>query len=68
MSTIKTMTLDEIKNYEITPQMAEEMAAAAKAARESTEAQDEDCPYMSQEELKEFKPWYEFHSEQIRSA
>ena len=54
MSTIKTMTLDELKNQTLT---AEDLEILNNANAEPTE----DCPALTEEELKEMKPWYIAH-------
>ena len=46
-----TMTLDDIKNL---PPLTEEDIRTLEAAKPTP---SEDCPAMSQEELKEFRPW-----------
>ena len=52
MSTMTTMTLDELKN--LPPLTAEEKQVIHNA--KPTPA--EDCPAQTAEELKEFRPWY----------
>ena len=47
-----TMTSDELKNL---PPLTEE---EKKAIRDAKPTPTEDCPAMSQEELREFRPWY----------
>ena len=49
---MKTMTQDELKN--LPPLTEEEKAIIRKAKATPTE----DCPAMTSEELKEFRPWY----------
>ncbi len=57
MSTIVTMTLDEIKKM---PPLTDKRL---KEIKEFRDMPDEDCPIMSKEQLKEFRPWYEIHPE-----
>lgn len=52
MSTIVTMTLDEIKKM---PPLSDERLEEIKAFQDQP---DEDCPVLSKEELSKFKPWY----------
>ena len=52
MSTMTTMTLDEIKNL---PPLTESEKQLIRNARATP---SEDCPAMTEEELKEFRPWY----------
>ena len=52
MSTMKTMTLDELKNL---PPLTESEKQVIKNAKPTP---SEDCPAMTQEELKKFRPWY----------
>ena len=46
------MTLDEIKNL---PPLTESEKQLIRNARATP---SEDCPAMTEEELKEFRPWY----------
>ncbi len=55
MSTIKTMTLDELK--ELPPLTEEELEIINNAKPHF----DEDCPKQNSKQLKEFRPWYEVH-------
>lgn len=52
MSTMTTMTLDELKNL---PPLTESEKQLIRNARPTP---SEDCPAMTEEELKEFRPWY----------
>jgi len=52
MNTMTTMTLDDLKNL---PPLTEEEKAIIKNARATP---TEDCPAMTKEELKGFRPWY----------
>ena len=55
MSTIVTMTLDEVKKLPpLTDKRVREIMAFA-------DEQDDDCPVPSEEQLKKFRPWYEVH-------
>ena len=49
---MKTMTQDELKNL---PPLSEEEIQIIRNARPTP---TEDCPAMTAEELKEFRPWY----------
>lgn len=52
MSTMTTMSLDELKAL---PPLSEKDKAIIRNAKPTP---TEDCPAMTVEELKEFKPWY----------
>ncbi len=52
---MKTMTLDELKKL---PPLSEERLAIIKKAKPTP---DEDCPILTEEQLKQFRPWYEVH-------
>lgn len=52
MNTMTTMTLDELKNL---PPLTDAEKATIKNARATP---TDDCPAMTKEELKEFRPWY----------
>ena len=57
MSTIVTMTLDEIKKL---PPLSEKR----KKEMEDFKNKDfSDCPKLTRDELSEFKPWYTIHPE-----
>ena len=57
---MKTMTLDEVKKL---PPLSE---AEIKEAMSFKNTDFSDCPKMTKEELKEFKPWYEVHPEWVK--
>ena len=57
---MKTMTLDEVKK--LPPLTQEEIDAA----RNFKNTDFSDCPAMTEQELKEFKPWYEVHPEWVK--
>ena len=60
MSTIVTMTLDEIKKLPpITEERKKEMDAFV-----NTDFSD--SPKITKEELSQFKPWYELHPEWVQ--
>lgn len=60
MSTIVTMTLDDVKNLPpITEERKKEMDSFV-----NTDFSDN--PKMSKEELSQFKPWYELHPEWVK--
>lgn len=67
MSTIVTMTLDEVRNL---PPLTEEeqqiIRTAANKAREGNTVEDPDCPKQTKEELAKFRPWYEVYPEWYR--
>ena len=52
MSTITTMSLDDLKNL---PPLTE---AEKQTIRKARPTPTHDCPAMTSEELKEFQPWY----------
>ena len=52
MSTMITMTLDDVKNL---PPLTDEEKEIIKNAKATP---DDDCPAMTKEELKDFRPWY----------
>ena len=52
MSTMTTMTLDELKNL---PPLSEEEKAIIRNAKPTP---TDDCPAMTESELKGFRPWY----------
>ena len=52
MNTMTTMTLDDLKNL---PPLTDAEKATIKNARATP---TDDCPAMTKEELKEFRPWY----------
>ena len=52
MNTITTMTLDELKKL---PPLTE---AEKSTIRNAKPTPTEDCPAMTAEDLKEFRPWY----------
>ena len=54
MSTIKTMSLDEVAKYEIP---AEDL----KRLNGFKNSDFSDCPKDTPEELSQYKPWYEVH-------
>lgn len=56
MSTIKTMTFEEIKNYRLTEKDRKNLT-------EFKTSDYSDCPRLTKEELAEFRPWYEIHPE-----
>ena len=56
---MKTMTLDELRNL---PPLTPEQIFTIENAKV---VPDEDCPIQTEEELKQFKPWYELHSKKI---
>ena len=51
-NTMKTMTLDELKNL---PPLTEEEKQTIRNAKPTP---SEECPAMTPEELKQFRPWY----------
>ena len=57
MSTIVTMTPDEIKKM---PPLSDKRLTEI---LEFNDEADDDCPVLSGEQLKEFRPWYEVHPE-----
>lgn len=56
MSAIVTMTLDEVKQM---PPLSD--ARLREIIEFTDETDDEDCPALTEEQLKEFRPWYEIH-------
>lgn len=66
MSTLVTMTLDEVES---TPLTAEEISIIRTAAEKATAGKivdDPDCPVQTKEELEKFRPWYEAHHERYK--
>lgn len=61
MSTIKTMTLDELRRIPLTEEEKLIIRSAAEKAKAENTADDPDCPKQSKEELAKFRPWYEVH-------
>ena len=61
MSTIKTMTLDELRRTPLTEEEKLIIRSAAENAKAENTADDPDCPKQSKEELAKFRPWYEVH-------
>ena len=57
MSTMTTMTLDDLQNL---PPLTDKEKQIIKNARPIP---DDDCPVQTKEELSEFKPWYEAHAD-----
>ncbi len=57
---MKTMTLDEVKNL---PPLTE---AEIQGVMNFKNTDFSDSPKMTEEELKEFKPWYEVHPEWVK--
>lgn len=52
---MKTMTLDDVKNL---PPLTEEEIERVKNFKNEDFS---DCPIQTEEQLKQFKPWYEVH-------
>lgn len=50
-----TITLDELKKF---PPLTKEEIEIIRKAKSTP---DKDCPAMTKEQLKQFKPWYEVH-------
>ncbi len=63
MSTLKTMTLDELRETPLTKEQKQAIRSAAKKAKSGKTTEDPDCPKMTKEELAEFRPWREVHPE-----
>ena len=57
MSTIVTMTLDEVKKM---PPLSDERL---KEILDFQDTEDPDSPVTNKEQLREFRPWYEVHPE-----
>ena len=57
MSTIVTMTLDEVKKM---PPLSDERL---KEILDFQDTEDPDSPVPTKEQLREFRPWYEVHPE-----
>lgn len=54
MSTTVTMTLDEVREYKLSPDELEQF--------NKTQTTDfSDCPKLTKEELERLKPWYDLH-------
>lgn len=63
MSTIVTMTLDEIMRTPLTEEEIRTIRAAAKKASEGKIVEDPDCPIQTKEELAKFRPLKEARPE-----
>lgn len=59
MNTIVRMTLEEIEKFEISDERLEEI-------KNFKNEDFSDCPKLTEEELSQFKPWYEVHPEWVR--
>lgn len=57
MSTTVTMTLDDIKQL---PPLTDD---DKKIIQNAKPLPTEDCPIQTQEQLKQFRPWYELHQD-----
>ncbi len=54
MNTTKIMTLDEVKQLSLTDE-------ERKIIKNAKPHFDADCPELTEEQIKEFRPWYEIH-------
>ena len=63
MSTLKTITLDELKKTPLTKEEKQIIQLAAEKMRNGETVNDPDCPIQSKEELAKFRPWYEVHKD-----
>lgn len=61
MSTLKTMTLDELRKTPLTEAEKRTIRSAAAKVKSGKTAEDPDCPKQTKEELSKFRPWYEVH-------
>ena len=61
MSTIVTMTLDDVKKM---PPISEKRLKEIEAFKDKP---DEDCPVPTKEQLSKFRPWYEVHYKGIHT-
>ena len=57
MSTIKKMTIEEVKAI---PPLSDE---AKKIINEANPVESDDCPFMTREDLEEFRHWSKVHPE-----
>ena len=63
MSTLVTMTLDEIERTPLTAEEIQTIRKASEKAAAGNVTYDPDCPKQTKEELAQFEPWYEAHSD-----
>lgn len=61
MSTLKTMTLDELRKTPLTEAEKRTIRSAAAKVKSGKTVEDPDCPKQTKEELSKFRPWYEVH-------
>ena len=61
MSTLKTMTLDELRKTPLTEAEKQTIRSAAAKVKSGKTVEDPDCPKQTTEELSKFRPWYEVH-------
>ncbi|MBD5437354.1 MAG: BrnA antitoxin family protein [Treponemataceae bacterium] len=61
MSTLKTMTLDELRKTPLTEAEKQTIRSAAANVKSGKTIEDPDCPRQTKEELSKFRPWYEVH-------
>ena len=61
MNTMKTMTLDELRRRPLTEAEKQAIHDAAEKVRDGETEDDPDCPILTEEQLKQFRPWYEVH-------
>ena len=61
MSTLKTMTLDELRKTPLTEAEKQTIRSAAAKVKSGKTVEDPDCPKQTKEELSKFRPWYEVH-------
>ena len=62
MSTLKTITLDELRRTPLTEEEKQVIHSAAAKVKAGKTIEDPDCPKQTAEELAKFRPWYEAHS------
>lgn len=66
MSTLVTMTLDDVRSTPLTDDELQIIARASENALAGRTKYDPDCPVLTKKELSEFRPWYEAHQNRVR--
>lgn len=61
MSTLITMTYDELERTPLTESEIQTIQNAAEKTRAGLTETDPDCPPQTKEELAQYKPWYIAH-------
>lgn len=61
MSTLVTMTQDEVERIPLTADEIKVIRMASDKAISGRAMQTKDCPVQTKDELSKFRPWYEAH-------